>query len=867
MFKMKSPKSIQELYEEVKDFDMVITNDAPLATALNKRIKKAQIGKLAYTPQELAAKFAPRLFLDKINSKTETILKLSQKLKKNIKSIHNTIEKIQDIEKYTDDIQNYLTKEEKEIYYQYKELPTVQKALREFSKEYLPKNIAIIEPDLFNNLDKKAIPDKYVRISILTKYTSSDLNVHTYSDQDQLIEEAINLITKDNQDDFAIILNTQDPVLNVIKSKLYKNQIDINIKEFLDENLNVRVFLDLLNTALHLEAAIVKEIKPFLESFNIDIDYKYNNYLLERYIANTNKDKKLTHLYQKLIQIRNMSYKEYMSLFTRTDFPPELKETLFKTGLYEEKINEDNFSDLIYFINNFDIKISSCKKGVLLADCKSSVVVDKPICLYINPDSEWTKKVPVLPYIDKELEENNNLNKFQIFIKQGQVQVYFATLIKGNQKTIPCFYFNKIFGKEIKGFSDEVFHKIGHNINKNLQIEEKKIISDDIYKFGMFSQSSLNTFFECPKKFEFSRVVPSEEKNYFMKGTLLHAFAEFYVSHKDFCNAKGDDFFVNILLDEYMNMVESTSSNIEKTMFLIGIKNIKSYIDSLDIDVNHNIKSSSNFQKHDENLLSIKLNKPITGNNTEVSFSDVNSKLKGFIDLVINDTMIVDYKSSKSKKTVGKIISKSNLKLIKDEADFQPLVYLMQLRSCNPDKELSFYYYFFIQNYKKVIGRTDDQEDNIVRIKYYPVTFDEFIRSDEGLGIITSRGKRADIIKLIGEKDIKSVLRNNPVKNPFVFDKNIPAYRKLEKKATNIKDTTKNKGIVEDFFKEIYRLRTGGSNHPIALFFKEDLDKFQDFVNREFELVKLYSKIGFPKTPKSKKVCDNCDYKDVCLGA
>ena len=37
---MKGVKSIDELYEEVRDFDLVITNDAALATALNGRIDK-----------------------------------------------------------------------------------------------------------------------------------------------------------------------------------------------------------------------------------------------------------------------------------------------------------------------------------------------------------------------------------------------------------------------------------------------------------------------------------------------------------------------------------------------------------------------------------------------------------------------------------------------------------------------------------------------------------------------------------------------------------------------------------------------------------------------------------------------------------
>ena len=51
---MQLLKSIDELYEEVRGYDLVITNDAALETALNARIDTVRMGVFAITPRHLA---------------------------------------------------------------------------------------------------------------------------------------------------------------------------------------------------------------------------------------------------------------------------------------------------------------------------------------------------------------------------------------------------------------------------------------------------------------------------------------------------------------------------------------------------------------------------------------------------------------------------------------------------------------------------------------------------------------------------------------------------------------------------------------------------------------------------------------------
>jgi len=49
-------KSIDSLYEECKDFDLVLVPDAPMASALNRRLDQPHFGPFAITPRRLAAR-------------------------------------------------------------------------------------------------------------------------------------------------------------------------------------------------------------------------------------------------------------------------------------------------------------------------------------------------------------------------------------------------------------------------------------------------------------------------------------------------------------------------------------------------------------------------------------------------------------------------------------------------------------------------------------------------------------------------------------------------------------------------------------------------------------------------------------------
>ena len=48
-------KPLDSLYDEVRNYDLVIVPDAPLASGLNRRLDRAHLGVFAITPRRLAA--------------------------------------------------------------------------------------------------------------------------------------------------------------------------------------------------------------------------------------------------------------------------------------------------------------------------------------------------------------------------------------------------------------------------------------------------------------------------------------------------------------------------------------------------------------------------------------------------------------------------------------------------------------------------------------------------------------------------------------------------------------------------------------------------------------------------------------------
>lgn len=52
---LQRARSVDELYAETQDYDLVLTTDGPLSLALNRRLDQPRLGRFAATPRMLAS--------------------------------------------------------------------------------------------------------------------------------------------------------------------------------------------------------------------------------------------------------------------------------------------------------------------------------------------------------------------------------------------------------------------------------------------------------------------------------------------------------------------------------------------------------------------------------------------------------------------------------------------------------------------------------------------------------------------------------------------------------------------------------------------------------------------------------------------
>lgn len=367
----------------------------------------------------------------------------------------------------------------------------------------------------------------------------------------------------------------------------------------------------------------------------------------------------------------------------------------------------------------------------------------------------------------------------------------------------------------------------------------------------------------------YNNLIHTENNEALLRGDILHDFAAFYATYPEIVNAKGDDYFVDEMMKHYKKIAEDISLDAERSKFMIGIKNIREFIDNQNIDEKvllPNVKVSSNNEKnHFFELLGLKAN----SNNAEVNFQDDQLYLVGKIDLISDPRTIVDFKSSKKKKTASEITRQLNPLLIKDIVDFQPMIYMLELEYSDSES-VEFIYEYPISNYKNVINGDAQINDTVICVKYYKKFFNEFLQTQEAMELIASSSERRKFMEKVGFDCFIDFFREHPLSFELQFDSKkllSSIYRQtfqdyiISIVRNNFKVKAEN---VDDILKKIVNIRTGYREKSV-LIFKDDIVKFKSLIEEKYNEICQFINDRFPFKPLNKEICEKCNYKDICL--
>jgi len=873
---IKKAKSIKQLYEEIKSFDLVITVDAPLRTALNKLLNRPVLGMFAVTPKELASEYAVQNLRKPLLDESVIVLEIAANLDLNIKQAHHNVRRIFDIWQSigkVEQVGRYLTNSGRAVLDIAKTLPTVYSALEQFDQSVLlGKCIAVVGLDFFTELDRSVLPGEYTKIDVFTTEEYRLPELYTFTSEKDVVDRVVSMIDRENADDIAIVLNPGSSHLPLVRSRLANRNISLNIKGQLGNHFLTREILRLIETGMNLNDLVVGEIVPFASLLSLHIDPGYSNYLLSEYMGSINEDSGLTKLYDFLINIAERTYVGVMDWLRDREIEPpiEFMDVLEQLGMRDQIVDFDSYSSLAYYMENFEVEIPGSKSGVLLVNCKNSAYVNRPVCFFLGMDVSWARDASE-EWLDNKSEDTKSLDMFQILLQQGQCRYYLVSTMKDNQKVTPCHYFNVLLKPAIESFTDPVFATRGMSSIEDTDEWESSApnIETEPYAFTHFSQSTLNAFTICPKRYAYERLTHSEEQTYFLKGNLLHNFAAFYLNYPDVVESKGDGFFVDQMIKEYKEMVSDMKIDAERTLFNIGVQNIRSFIDALDVreDIELDVTSASRQSK--ENRFARLLGVSIDSKNSEPEFVDDALGIRGIFDVIVDHSTVVDYKSGMTKKSASAIVRGANLKLTNDSVDFQPILYILQLRKFSTGP-ICFLYHYCLGNHKDVINGVADPDDGKVTVRYYPFTFNEFLQSEDAIALLASSKGRIKIIDTLGSGSLNSFFRQNPISAALQFD----VQQLLENEYRDIfsdyifegmgKRNAALQNDIDSFLKTIVAFRTG-NRQKTALLFKEDLDAFEIFIQEKLAEMNAYLEDGFPAQPLSRNVCKECSCGDVCL--
>lgn len=885
---LRKSKSIQEIYKEVKGYDLVITNDAPLATALNKLVEKSRLGYLAMTPKQIAKKFAA-VYYEKIYDKSEIILSIYKQKRIPLNLIHQTVKKIYEIWMYNAKLEfvpHFLSEEENMLLKLLSEFETIESVMENFNENYYGnKKLAVIGEELFTLLDREVLYKRGTPADKIDLFRDEEFTIdktYIFPAEEQLVNNLTNLINEDNADETAIVLNTDSEYLEIIKSQLTQKGLKIEDKYFLKDDLSVRTIISFIELSFDVENVLLKEMIPLANEFGIKTQTKFNQYNAGIYIKSISKDKKLRSLLEVCKNIREYTFRNLINKL-KDDFDykinPLFLEMLSVSEFENVKISDEKLTDLKYILKEFDFDTNSEKSGIIFVNAMNSAFIDRKLVFYIGLDDSWMRLYPEKDYLKKEEEEEKDRLRFQILIQQGEKKYYFVLDNIDYEKVIPCYYFSILSGKNADSFTDEFFNPVFINERTGKEIykpETGKMSVKPIDKLTDISPTSLNSFFRCPKYYSFGRLLPNEENFNMKRGTLFHCFAELYFNHPEYAVKNFSD-ILNYMVKEISFFSKNINADYVKSDFRIGAESIMKFLE--DAQIKKSADESSSGKSGNILMDAFGLKKKYS-NTEKWIWGNENSPVKGKMDLQYNN-VIVDYKSTASRKSETDITHQSNIKYIfkneSDKFDFQAIAYISHLRK--ESAEVEFIYNFLLSNFRNQVNDSANPVNCLTKIKYLDVEFLDYIRQDSFFEILLSAEKTANLPEKIGKENYLYILDNLNLKECEYFEKDLLYYRFIETANSVLdecnltykdfncrKQDTLNSKVLEPIARKIFNLRDGKSDY--GMLFKSDCDAFIELANKKLSEINLYNKTKFPFEPifGSRDICKKCDYLNLCLG-
>ncbi|MFB6357029.1 MAG: PD-(D/E)XK nuclease family protein [bacterium] len=863
--------SIEELSRRVQGYDRVITQEAPLADAINSRIHTARLDHATYTPRGI-------VYLKYVEGDTRDRRDLYLELIKHTdfgkKRALYLLENVLDCWQETGDPQKILQYDEfdnddiRRVLQFLNETTSVFQRMSEHTWSE-SMDTAVLAPHQFTPLDRQVLPPGYDTINVFHEGSRYELpEFLRYTSATGLVQSILDNINEGNVHDTAIVMDQRSHYQSLVESAFQAEEIPYITSSTLTEDLDFRTLFRLMRSAFTRNRLRLRDIRPVLHRMNRPVSIRDEARFLHEVKGELLET--FREFVREIPRTRFASvldwYEEQLDLNVQSGDPIALlRGVLGDLGYLDQTVNRRRLNHVEFYLGTFDQQLDNDQnQGVLLVDPLSGAYVDRSIVYYVGLDSEWTRQIPETPWADKDFHRQRNLTDFQLLLQNGEQRYMLVQDTMMNRSVNPCYYFNVLLDDPLETFSEGPSRKMqSRSLEPSASVGfDKESVDVPIEPVEALSQSSLKSLVRCPREYLFSKLIPTSENRYLLRGNLFHDFAELYTNHPQWVKEEGVDRCLEIMVERMSPFEDEWTREQEATEFEIGMENIMEYID----EWGYRDEPYPDYRpRSNENVLAEELNLEISRPITEAWFENKQVGVRGKIDLVRNPEELVDYKSGSS-RSVRSIVKQSNVELIKDDPDFQAILYLAQHRQVYPDRPLRFTFFHFLDNVKDHLRGEDRLEDCLVTVTYFPRTFSDQVPRQETIDYLIeglSEGNaRRKTIEGMGVEAYSEFFRENPLPEEYDRDKLL---------ASDYTDS------FEEFcvsrFKDAKYVRQGARQILKQLtyfrrehYFKEDIDRFEKFLQDHLQKISQYNENRFPvKGDLEKFDLDDVEYRDLIV--
>ncbi|TKX75214.1 hypothetical protein EXE46_04960 [Halorubrum sp. GN11_10-6_MGM] len=720
---IRRAKAVDSLYAEVAEYDLVVTPDAALASAINRRLDRPQFGTFATTPRRLAAgrreQAEDRLAFLELVERTDHDWTAVAYAVGNVLQCwehRGSLDAILSYDAYVDDVT-------RDVVERMRTLRTTSKRLSEYAIDD-DRSVAVVGYDQLTALERSVLPDAFDRVDPFADDAFDHPPFHVFESTTDIVGALLDAVSAGDADRVAVVLDAGSRYSSLVESALEAADVPFYGGPGFADDPHHRAFVRLLRLCFRGPETTVGDAASILTRAGFDAPIADR----DRHLAAADgPGPEWLRAFRDAVEDR--SFAEALGAYEReagvdlTRFDEELR----RLGIADDPVTAEGVDRLAFYLRTYEVPVDRENEGVLLADAKSSAYVDRPVVFHLGMDEAWTHSAPQRPWVDTEAQFERYVGGFQRLLQSGDSRYYLVRDAAGGEPITPCLYLGDLLDEEFERFSDldSVVHR--RRPRSTGTGFDRRPTGTDPEPVESVSQSALNSYVNSPRDYLFGRLLDAPDQERFVEGNLFHDFAEFYVNHPDAVAAADTDELVDAMLAEAEAFFSAADEPLRRRTYRIGLELIAEYLDAEGPESDDFLTAASGWGT---NFFAEHFDEPVDSPLTERWFEDDALGLKGKIDLVRAPTHLLDYKSGR-KKRASQVVGGAAVDPPADAPNFQAALYLTYYRTVRPDERLEFTFFHFLEPMDDVIAGDADIDDALTTVTYHPCSFDEYVGSRE----------------------------------------------------------------------------------------------------------------------------------------